>query len=189
MIRCLCAILAGLALALTAPAQAQLRDVLIVERDGAAYLWLAFSAQPAAAALEAGALHVAGVEGETRAIRPAGPAPFSALTLSARADGVRLELHGAAWTDAELREGGVWARLDAAQGHGAHAPLHSSQTPDLAPGAEASADSASPGLTRPDASADAPDPATHGAIPPDDAVPPGGAIPPAPGAERPAAAQ
>ncbi|MBI1263705.1 MAG: hypothetical protein GC187_03105 [Alphaproteobacteria bacterium] len=103
------------ALSLSAPAQAQLHDVLLVEREGGPHLWLAFGRQPAALLMEGGALHVIGVDAEAaRSIIPASPAPFAGLRLAPEAGGVSITLDGVAISTAELRAGGVWLTLDAA---------------------------------------------------------------------------
>ncbi|WBQ13437.1 hypothetical protein L2D00_01825 [Hyphomonadaceae bacterium BL14] len=118
--RPLTCLLAAASLGAAAPAQAQLRDVLLVERDGGPHLWLAFDRQPASAFIEAGALYITGVDGEAaRRITPAGPAPIAALHLAPEPDGVRLTLDGAPMQTAEIRAGGVWLTLDA---HGWTAP-------------------------------------------------------------------
>lgn len=107
-------LLSAALLGATAPAQAQLRDVLLIEREGGVHLWLAFDRQPATAFIEGGTLYVTGVDGEAaRLITPAGPAPFAALHLAPEPDGVRLTLDGAAMDAAEMRAGGVWLALDA----------------------------------------------------------------------------
>jgi len=107
-------LLAATALGAAAPAEAQLRDVLLIEREGGPHLWLAFGAQPASAFIEGGVLYVIGVESEAaRLIIPASPAPFSALRVEPEGDGVRITLRGVAMDAAEVRAGGVWLTLDA----------------------------------------------------------------------------
>lgn len=107
-------LLAAASLGAAAPAHAQLRDVLLIEREGGPHLWLAFDRQPASAFIEGGALYMTGVDGEAaRRITPAGPAPFAALHLAPEPDGVRLTLDGAPIESADIRAGGVWLTLDA----------------------------------------------------------------------------
>ena len=107
-------LLAAASLGAAAPAHAQLRDVLLIEREGGPHLWLAFDRQPASAFIEGGVLYVIGVESEaSRQIIPAGPAPFSALQLEPEGDGVRITLRSVTMDAAEVRVGGVWLTLDA----------------------------------------------------------------------------
>lgn len=106
--------LAVAAITASAPAHAQLRDVLLVEREGGPHLWLAFDRQPASAFIEGGVLYVIGVESEaSRRISPSSPAPFASLSLAPEADGVSMSLDGVSISAAELRAGGVWLTLDA----------------------------------------------------------------------------
>ncbi|KAA5805010.1 hypothetical protein F1654_03165 [Alkalicaulis satelles] len=174
MIRMSALALTGLAASLVAPAEAQLRDVMAADRDGAAHLWLAFGTQPRSAVLEGGALHVTGVSDAARAITPAGPAPFSALSVTPDADGLRLELSGAGWIRAEVRQGGVWVQLDAPAGYSAPAPHLTARAPDPASGPSPA--------EREEAHASIPDPSarTDPALPDPSAQPPAStpAVPP-----------
>ncbi|WBQ09276.1 hypothetical protein L2D01_10245 [Hyphomonadaceae bacterium ML37] len=133
--RPLTCLLAAASLGAAAPAHAQLRDVLLVEREGGVHLWLAFDRQPASAFIEAGALYVIGVDGEAaRRITPASPAPFAALHLSPESDGgVRLTLDSAPMRTAEVRAGGVWLTLDAQGWTAPPAARAAAARPDAAP--------------------------------------------------------
>jgi tetratricopeptide (TPR) repeat protein len=126
--------LALAALTAAAPAQAQLRDALLIEREGGPHLWLAFGAQPAFTFIEGGVLYVIGVESEAaRTIIPAGPAPFTALRVAPEGDGVRITLDGVAMDAAEVRAGGVWLTLDAQGWSAPPAPRVMAQRPAAAP--------------------------------------------------------
>jgi tetratricopeptide (TPR) repeat protein len=181
--------LALAALTAAAPAQAQLRDALLIEREGGPHLWLAFAAQPASTFIEGGVLYVIGVESEAaRTIIPAGPAPFSALRVEPEGDGVRITLSGAAMETAEVRAGGVWLMLDA-QGWAAPPVARvaaASPDPDAAPvrpfapaPGNMAASAASPAA--PDAEPASPSP-SHGAAPaaPDAEAEPAQTSPPSP---------
>lgn len=107
-------LLAAASLGAAGPAHAQLRDVLLIEREGGPHVWLAFDRQPASTFIEGGVLYVIGVESEaSRLITPASPAPFSALRVEPEGDGVRITLNGVALDAADIRAGGVWLTLDA----------------------------------------------------------------------------
>lgn len=126
--------LALAALTAAAPAEAQLRDALLIERGDAPHLWLAFGAQPASTFIEGGVLYVIGVESEAaRTIIPASPAPFSVLNVEPEGDGVRITLRGAAMETAEVRAGGVWLTLDAQGWTAPSAPRVVAQRPAAPP--------------------------------------------------------
>lgn len=102
------------AITASTPAHAQLRDALLIEREGGPHLWLAFDAQPVSTFIEGAVLYVIGVDSEAaRLIIPAVPAPFTALRVEPEGDGVRITLPGVAIDAAEVRAGGVWLTLDA----------------------------------------------------------------------------
>jgi tetratricopeptide (TPR) repeat protein len=146
------------AITASAPAHAQLRDALLIEREDGPHLWLAFAAQPASTFIEGGVLYVIGVESEAaRLIIPAGPAPFSALRVEPEGDGVRITLRGVAMEAAEVRAGGVWLTLDA---QGWTAPRVMAQRPAAPP-----AQTSTPEPAPVDAGTDQPAPSDGPALP------------------------
>ncbi len=179
-------LLAAAALGAAAPAHAQLRDALIIEREDAPHLWLAFDAQPASVFIEGGVLYVIGVQNEAaRAIIPAVPAPFSALRMEPESDGVRITLRGAALDGAEIRAGGVWLTLDAPGWAAPPAQPASSQVPASAQARITPSPETAPTDTGTDAMARANGPALPGDMPATDA-PPAAARTPAPSPATPA---
>lgn len=97
-------------------AQAELRDVALLQETGRTQLWLSFDAQPEAVSIlpgEALVLTVDGVPSEApRQIEPAVRGPVSALTLTPASDGVSISITGAfSGGEAEVRQGGVLVTL------------------------------------------------------------------------------
>lgn len=154
------------AITASTPAHAQLRDALLIEREGGPHLWLAFDAQPVSTFIEGGVLYVIGVDSEAaRLIIPAVPAPFTALRVEPEGDGVRITLRGVAMDAADIRAGGVWLTLDAQGWTAPPSPPPVTAETSLAPPR-----TSAPEQTAPRASPAMPDPA--GEAPAADATPP-----------------
>lgn len=105
-------------------AQAELRDVSLLQSEGRTQLWLAFDAQPQSVEIQPGSglmLHVDGVSVDrSRHIEPAVRGPVSALALSQAPNGVSISMSGAfAGGEAEVREGGVLVTLTGVTGQSA----------------------------------------------------------------------
>lgn len=124
--------LAGLLVPAAAAAQDRLSDVLVVERDGGRYLWLALEGQPTGLSYSAAddrlSLHVTGFNPlQAREIVPSRAIDrLEMIALMPAEGGSRVVVQGRfAQPFAELREGGIWISLDAAitgdvpQTHGA----------------------------------------------------------------------
>ncbi len=114
MIRVLTA--SALAVLTCSAAQAELRDVAVLQEAGRTQLWLSFDAQPQAVQVLPGeglVLHVDGVSSEgSRRIEPAVRGPVSALALSRAPNGVSISVSGAfSGGEAEVRQGGVLVTL------------------------------------------------------------------------------
>ncbi|WP_440959167.1 tetratricopeptide repeat protein [Oceanicaulis sp. LC35] len=97
-------------------AQAELRDVSVLQEAGRTQLWLSFDEQPQAVEVLPGeglVLHVDGVSAEgSRRIEPAVRGPVSALALSRAPNGVSISVSGAfSRGEAEVRQGGVLVTL------------------------------------------------------------------------------
>ena len=105
-------------------AQAELRDVSLLQSEGRTQLWLAFDTQPQSVEIQPGSglvLHVDGVSlDRSRHIEPAVRGPVSALALSRAPNGVSISMSGAfAGGEAEVREGGVLVTLTGVTGQSA----------------------------------------------------------------------
>ena len=114
MIRVLTA--SALAALTCSAAQAELRDVAVLQEAGRTQLWLSFDAQPQSVQVLPGeglVLHVDGVSSEgSRRIEPAVRGPVSALALSRAPNGVSISVSGAfSGGEAEVRQGGVLVTL------------------------------------------------------------------------------
>jgi hypothetical protein len=114
MIRVLTA--SALAALTCSAAQAELRDVAMLQEAGRTQLWLSFDAQPQSVQVLPGeglVLHVDGVSSEgSRRIEPAVRGPVSALALSRAPNGVSISVSGAfSGGEAEVRQGGVLVTL------------------------------------------------------------------------------
>ncbi|MBC38125.1 MAG: hypothetical protein CMH91_03550 [Oceanicaulis sp.] len=114
MIRVLTA--SALAALTCSAAQADLRDVSVLQEAGRTQLWLSFDEQPQAVQVRPGeglVLHVDGVSSEgSRRIEPAVRGPVSALALSRAPNGVSISVSGAfSGGEAEVRQGGVLVTL------------------------------------------------------------------------------
>lgn len=114
MIRVLTA--SALAAMTCSAAQAELRDVSLLQETGRTQLWLSFDAQPQAVSILPGEELVLTVDGvsseEPRLIEPAVRGPVSALTLTPAPDGVSISVTGAfSGGEVEVRQGGVLVTL------------------------------------------------------------------------------
>ena len=114
MIRLLTA--SALAALICSAAQAELRDVSVLQEAGRTQLWFSFDAQPQAVQVMPGeglVLHVDGVTSDgSRQIEPAVRGPVSALALSRAPNGVSISVSGAfSGGEAEVRQGGVLVTL------------------------------------------------------------------------------
>ena len=114
MIRVLTA--SALAALTCSAAQAELRDVALLQEAGRTQLWLSFDEQPQAVEVRPGeglVLHVDGVTAQgSRRIEPAVRGPVSALAVSRAPNGVSISVSGAfSGGEAEVRQGGVLVTL------------------------------------------------------------------------------
>lgn len=107
-----------LSTALTAPAAGNaVRDVMIVERDGA-HVWIALDAMPAALAAQSDpgrlTLQLDGFASrEPRRIVPVDGAPLTLVRVAPRGEATLITVEGAfAMAEASLRQGGIWIALD-----------------------------------------------------------------------------
>ena len=151
---------AALAALTCSAAQADLRDVSVLQQQGLTQLWLSFDAQPQAVEVRPGeglVLHVEGVSVEgSRQIEPAVRGPVSALALSRAPNGVSISISGAfSGADAEVRQGGVLVTL--LNVTGVSTPI--TRTPPRTHTAEQASPATQPAAATPPAHADASQPA------------------------------
>lgn len=124
-------------------AQAELRDVSLLQSEGRTQLWLAFDTQPQSVEIQPGSglvLHVDGVSlDQSRQIEPAVRGPVSTLALSQAPNGVSISMSGAfSGGQAEVREGGVLVTLTGVTGQSAPIRRSPPRTPASEQGAESS---------------------------------------------------
>ncbi len=144
-------------------AEAELRDISLLQDAGRTQLWLSFDDQPRGVEVRPGTglvLHVDGVTSEgARRIEPAVRGPVSALALTPAPNGVSISVSGAfSGGEAEVRQGGVLVTLMNVTG--VSAPI--TRTPPQTHAAEESASesASSPAAQNQQASSSAPTPSS-----------------------------
>lgn len=140
-------------------AEAELRDISLLQDAGRTQLWLSFDDQPQGVEVRPGTglvLHVDGVTSDgTRRIEPAVRGPVSALALTPAPNGMSISVSGAfSGGEAEVRQGGVLVTLMNVTG--VSAPI--TRTPPQTHSAEESASESASSLAAQNGQASSPAP-------------------------------